>query len=84
MIYIIHTCELGRMGTRIANPSKEQMAWALNHKFMCNVTLPTIKRRPEKPPKPVKLVTPRPTRVELKPPNRPIGRPTKRVEPKKE
>ena len=83
MIYIIHTCELGKMGTTIDNPSKEQLAWAYEHGFLCNVTLPTIK------PKPITMVKPRVRKVETKPLGRPLGkkqpgRPIKRVEPKKE
>ena len=80
-IYIIRTCELGKMGTTINNPSKEQLAWAHKHRFVCNVTLPK--------PKPITMVKPRVQKVETKPLGRPpgkkqSGRPIKRVEPKKE
>ena len=78
----------------IDDPSKEQLAWAHKYKFMCNVTSPMIKLRPEKPPKPITMVKPRPREVvskkaETKPPGRPPGkkqpgRPVKRIESEKE
>jgi len=88
VIYIIHTCELGRMGTTISEPTKEQLKWALEHKFLCNVTTPLVKPKPIKFARPVTMVKPRPKsvvpkKVQTKPRGRPPGH-SKRVEPKKE